>query len=111
MPAGSQRQDLVPVDIISGVPYYVYICTNRLNTVLYTGVTRDLVRRMEEHKLGVGSAFASKYRVDRLVYYEVADEVESGIEREKRIKGGSRKRKMDLIDAFNPTWRDLSYEL
>ena len=86
----------------------VYIMTNRYNTVLYTGVTSDLKRRVWEHKTGVGSVFASRYRATKLVYYEVTPSVDAAILREKQIKGGSRKKKLDLIDGMNPAWADLS---
>ena len=88
--------------------YYVYILTNTHKTVLYTGVTNDLVRRVYEHKnhLDKGS-FTAQYNVDRLVYYEVTSDVASAIEREKQIKGWNRKRKEKLIEAKNPNWMDL----
>ena len=86
----------------------VYIMTNRHNTVLYTGVTSDLKKPVWEHKTGVGSSFASRYRTTKLVYLEVTPSIASAILREKQIKGGSRKKKTDLIDAINPLWLDLS---
>lgn len=85
--------------------------TNAYNTVLYTGVTSDLPRRVWQHKRGQGSQFASKYRTTKLVYYEVTDSIEAAILREKRIKGGSRQKKLDLINAVNPGWKDLSETL
>jgi putative endonuclease len=87
--------------------YYVYILTNKASTVLYTGVTNDLKRRVHEHRTKATKGFTSRYGVHRLVYYEVGGDIYSAIEREKTIKGGSRQRKVDMIDAFNPTWRDL----
>jgi len=93
-----------------GRQHFVYIMANRANTVLYTGVTNDLKRRAYEHRERLGG-FTSRYRVDKLVYYEVCDEPTGAIEREKQIKAGSRKRKMELIDGMNPTWRDLYHEL
>ena len=89
----------------------VYIMTNRNNTVLYTGVTSDLRRRVWEHKTGTGSSFASRYRTTKLVYYEVAPSIASAIFREKQIKGGSRKKKIDLITGLNPSWSDLAETL
>ena len=88
--------------------YYVYILTNRHKTVLYTGVTNDLVRRVYEHKnhLDVGS-FSSQYNVEYLVYYEATTNIEAAIAREKQIKGWNRKRKEKLIDNKNPMWLDL----
>ena len=87
--------------------YYVYIMTSKHNTVLYTGVTNDLKRRVYEHKQGQGGTFTSKYKVNKLVYYEIAEHPRTAITREKQLKGGSRKKKSDLIDAFNPQWKDL----
>jgi putative endonuclease len=89
--------------------YFVYIMTNRSKT-LYTGVTNSLVRRVREHKLGIGSGFAAKYRVDRLAYFERFEDVRNAIEREKRIKGWLRIKKIALIVSVNPEWRDLSAE-
>ena len=87
--------------------YYVYILTNKASTVLYTGVTNDLQRRVFEHRNHLVPGFTSRFAVDRLVYYEVGGDIFSAIEREKTIKGGSRRKKMALVDEFNPTWRDL----
>ncbi len=87
--------------------YYVYIMTNKANTVLYTGVTNDLRRRAYEHREGLIAGFTKRYRVIRLVYYEVFDEPSAAINREKQIKAGPRRRKMELIDSVNPNWRDL----
>jgi len=87
--------------------YYVYIMTNRSKT-LYTGVTNSLERRVWEHKLGTGSAFAAKYKLDRLVYFERFDDLRRAIAREKRIKGLLRIKKIALIVSMNPTWSDLS---
>ncbi len=88
--------------------YFVYIMTNKYNTVLYTGVTNNLQRRVWEHKTGRGSKFTSKYRITKLVYYEETDDIRAAIAREKQIKGGSRAKKMALIESLNPTWRDLA---
>lgn len=89
--------------------YYVYIMTNRSQT-LYTGVTNDLERRVWEHKRGEGGYFTSKYKLDRLVYFERFRYVNNAIAREKQIKGLLRLKKMQLIVAANPTWKDLSEE-
>lgn len=89
--------------------YFVYIMTNRSKT-LYTGITNNLVRRVREHKLGIGCRFAGKYRVDRLVYFERFEDVHNAIEREKEIKGWRRLRKIVLIVSVNPSWSDLSLE-
>ena len=88
--------------------YYVYIMTNNQKNVIYTGVTNDLVRRVYEHKnhLDKGS-FTSRYNVENLVYYEETSDVTSAIEREKQIKGWSRKNKNKLVEKKNPNWIDL----
>lgn len=91
--------------------YYVYILTNKTNTVLYTGVTSDLKRRIFEHKHKLVDGFTKKYKVDKLVYFEVGNDIYAAITREKQIKAGSRQRKIDLINASNKEWRDLYYDL
>jgi putative endonuclease len=90
--------------------YSVYILTNSRHTVLYIGVTNDLKRRVLEHKNKTGSAFTKRYHVDKLVYFEVGDDVNMAIYREKQIKAGSRQKKIDLINGFNPEWKDLFEE-
>ena len=90
--------------------YYVYIMTNVRNTVLYTGITNDLHRRVLEHRSGKGGQFTSKYRITKLVYVEVFDDAYTAICREKQIKAGSRKKKIELINGMNPEWRDLAGE-
>ena len=88
--------------------YYVYILTNKNLTVLYTGVTNDLVRRVYEHKNHLDKdSFTAKYKVSRLVYFEETTDVRSALEREKQIKSWNRERKTDLIMGMNPEWRDL----
>ncbi|MEK7618412.1 MAG: GIY-YIG nuclease family protein [Patescibacteria group bacterium] len=87
--------------------YYVYIMTNYANTVLYTGVTNDLIRRGYEHKNKIVKGFTTKYNVNKLVYYEATENIESAILREKQIKAGSRQKKIDLINKSNPEWEDL----
>jgi putative endonuclease len=91
--------------------FYVYIMTNPRKTVLYTGVTSDLPRRVYEHKEKLVPGFASRYNVTHLVYYEMAETAEAAIAREKQLKAGSRRRKVERINNMNPTWRDLSAEL
>lgn len=91
--------------------YFVYILTNKYRTVLYTGVTNDIARRIEEHRLGRGSGFTSKYRAERLIYYEVFCDVNEAIAREKQIKAGSRRDKIELIEKMNSEWKDLANEL
>ncbi len=90
--------------------YYVYIVTNKVNTVLYTGVTNDLTRRAYEHSGKFVNGFTSRYNATKLVYYELTGDVESAITREKQIKGLLRKKKVALIESMNPKWLDLSLE-
>ncbi len=87
--------------------YYVYIVASR-SGVLYTGVTNDLERRVQQHKEKVTEGFTAKYNVTKLVYYEDNQHIRAAIEREKQIKGWLRKRKVALIESMNPNWRDLS---
>ena len=89
--------------------YFVYIMSNGSKT-LYTGVTNSLVRRVREHKSGTCSCFASKYKLDRLVYFEQFEDVRNAIERERVIKDWLRVKKTGLIVSVNPAWRDLSLE-
>lgn len=90
--------------------YYVYIITNKTNRVLYTGVTNDLKRRVYEHKRKLVKGFTSKYNVSKLVYYDVCEDIENAILREKQIKGWLRKKKVALIESMNREWSDLSLE-
>lgn len=90
---------------------YIYILTNKHNTVLYTGVTRNLQRRIAEHKLHLNPGFTAKYNTDKLVYYEVYDLLEVAIQREKQLKNWHRSWKDKLINDFNPTWSDLSEDI
>lgn len=85
--------------------------TNKSNTVLYTGVTSDLKKRVYEHKTGIGGHFTSKYRVCKLVYYQVFEDIREAITMEKRIKGDSRIKKMKLIEGMNSSWSDLADSL
>ena len=89
--------------------YFVYIMTNRSKT-LYTGITGNLLQRVRQHKSAIGSCFTTKYKLDRLVYFERFEDVHNAIEREKQIKGWLRIKKVALIVSVNPTWRDLSLE-
>lgn len=91
--------------------YYVYIMTNTRNTVLYTGITNDLPRRVFEHKNKLLDGFTKRYDLEKLVYFEVYGDPYNAISREKQIKGGSRKRKVDLINGVNAAWKDLSDQL
>ena len=88
--------------------YYVYILTNKWHTVLYTGVTNDLSRRVFEHKTKLLPGFTNKYNVAKLVYYELYSSVFDAITREKQIKAGSRRKKIQLINSVNCDWQDLS---
>jgi putative endonuclease len=90
--------------------YNVYILTNVTNHVLYTGVTSDLYQRVEDHRLEIHKGFTSRYHVHKLVYYEVFEDVGEAIFREKQIKAGPRKEKIDLILSMNPGWKDLLCE-
>ena len=85
--------------------------TNKTNRVLYTGVTNNLKRRVYEHKKKLVEGFTKKYNIGKLVYYEVCEDIESAILREKQIKGGSRQKKIELVNCMNREWRDLYEEL
>jgi putative endonuclease len=87
--------------------FFVYILTNRLHTVLHTGVTNNLIRRVYEHHEKLVQGFTSRYQGNRLVYYETSDDVCASITREKQIKAGSRGKKLALIADMNPEWCDL----
>jgi len=86
---------------------YIYILTNNHHTTLYIGVTSNLIQRIFTHKEKFFEGFSKKYNLSKLVYYEVCSNIEQAILREKRLKAGSRQRKIDLIDKFNPDWADL----
>ena len=90
--------------------YFVYLLTNKRHTVLYTGVTNNLHQRVQQHKEKQMRGFTSRYNVDQLVYFEEYDRVNDAIAREKQIKAGSRQKKLDLINEFNPDWKDLADE-
>ena len=85
--------------------------TNKVNTVIYTGVTSDLKKRVYEHKEKLADGFTKKYNVDKLVYYEIFDDIRDAILREKQIKAGSRIKKLNLIKSINPEFRDLYDEI
>ncbi len=91
--------------------YYVYIMTTKRNTVLYTGVTNDLRRRVYEHMEKLVDGFTRKYKVTKLVYYEIFQDPENAIMREKHLKAGSRQKKIDLINQMNKEGRDLHEQL
>jgi len=90
---------------------YVYIMFSKRNGTLYTGITTNLVRRVYEHKHKIGGEFAKKYGVDKLGFYEVFGDVKEAIVYEKKVKAGSRKKKLALIEETNPFWRDLYDEI
>ena len=85
----------------------IYIMANKPNGTIYTGVTNDLIKRIYEHKLGSVPGFTQKYGCKMLVYYEQHGSMMDAIEREKQIKGGSRNKKIALIESMNPYWQDL----
>ena len=91
--------------------YRVYILTNQRNTVLYTGVTGDLKGRVHQHREKLLPGFTNRYNISKLVYYEAGYDASGAIAREKQIKAGSRRKKMELINRANPEWRDLYDEL
>ncbi len=93
--------------------YFVYILTNKTKTVLYTGVTNNLKRRLHEHNNPTddASSFTKKYHVYYLVYYEVHNDIKKAIEREKEIKGWRREKKNNLVNSFNPEWNFLNTEV
>ena len=101
-----------PRQEVLDMQYYVYILSNLTGTTIYVGVTRDLIRRVYEHKhhLDKGS-FTDKYDVTRLVYFEETSDVRAAIEREKQIKGWNRARKNKLVASKNPKWEDLYSQL
>ena len=88
--------------------YFVYIMTNNNDTVLYTGMTNNLKRRVYEHKNKIYRGFTSRYNISKLIYYEICGDSYNAISREKQIKAGSRWRKIKLIESINPNWTDLS---
>ena len=90
---------------------YVYILFNKQNGTLYVGVTSDLVKRIFQHKNKFADGFTKKYNIDKLGYYEIYDNIETAIEREKKLKGASRKKKLELIEINNPNWLDLYEEI
>ena len=87
--------------------YFVYIITNINNTTLYIGVTNNLVKRIFQHKEGKIEGFTQKYKLKKLVYYEIYEEIEEAINREKRLKKWNREWKDQVITEFNPAWNDL----
>lgn len=91
--------------------YYVYILFNKRNGTLYTGVTNNLKRRIEEHKNKSIKGFTSQYNINKLGYFEEFNDIQLAIAREKQIKAGNRKKKLQLIESLNPNWDDLFFLL
>ena len=87
---------------------YVYILTNFQNTTLYVGVTSNLPQRIEQHRNGTADGFTKKYELKKLVFAESFDSIEEAILREKQLKGGSRAKKIKLVESMNPEWKDLA---
>lgn len=91
--------------------YAVYIGTNKRHSVLYTGVTNNILNRDDQHKRKINmKSFTAKYNINKIVYYETFNNISDAIIREKQIKGGSRKKKIDLINSINPNWNDIVAE-
>lgn len=90
--------------------YFIYILTNNTNKVLYTGVTNNLFKRVWEHKNNLKSKFTTKYKTAKLVYYEITNDINEAIKREKQIKNLLRSKKVKLISEFNPNWNELVFE-
>jgi putative endonuclease len=91
--------------------YYIYILSNKNNTVLYTGQTSSLLGRVYQHKQGLAYGFSKRYNLNKLVYFECAEDLDSALYREKQIKGYTRSKKMALIESMNPGWKDLTDEI
>jgi putative endonuclease len=94
--------------------YFVYILTNKIKTVLYIGVTNDLVVRLFQHKedsLNHKKHFTGKYNYTNLIYYERFEDINQAIDREKQLKGWTRKKKEDLINTINPDWEFLNNKI
>ncbi|MBP7859719.1 GIY-YIG nuclease family protein [Patescibacteria group bacterium] len=87
--------------------YFIYILTNKNNTVLYTGITSNLQKRIWEHKNKIVEGFSKKYNLTKLIYYETFDNPTNAIDREKQLKAGNRKKKIELIEKNNKEWEDL----
>jgi putative endonuclease len=90
------------------MPYYIYLLTNWNDKVMYVGITKDLMRRLYEHKNKKITGFTSKYHVHKLVYFEETEDVLTALAREKEIKKWRRQKKNDLVEKKNPEWKDLS---
>ena len=91
--------------------YYTYILFNQRNGTLYVGVTADLVKRVYEHKHHIFKGFTEKYNIDKLAYYEIHQDINEAIRREKQLKAWKRSWKLELIEQNNPDWKDLYHEI
>ena len=92
--------------------FFVYISTNKTHTVLYTGVTNNILNRDNQHKTKLNKkSFTAKYNINKLIYYETYKYINDALTREKQIKGWTRKKKIELIKKYNPGWKDLIKEL
>ncbi len=91
--------------------YYTYILFNQRNGTLYIGVTADLVKRVYEHKHHIFKGFTEKYNIDKLAYYEIHQDINEAIRREKQLKAWKRSWKLELIEQNNPDWKDLYHEI
>ncbi len=91
--------------------YYVYVLTNKTNSVLYVGVTNDLIRRLYEHENKLADGFTSKYNVSKLVHFDIFTDVNEALQREKTLKKWSRAKKNWLIELSNPTWKNLKEDI
>ncbi len=91
--------------------YYIYILASKKNGTLYIGVTSDLIRRVQEHKAKIADGFTKKYNVDKLMYYEQTENVNSALDREKSLKKWKRDWKIRLIEEENPNWDDLYFNI
>lgn len=98
--------EAISVNIVSS-KYYIYILTNKSNKILYTGLMDNICRRVLEHRLKVYKGFTNRYNTDKLVYYDTFYNSDEAAKREKQIKAGSRKKKLELISKLNPNWFDL----
>lgn len=102
-----KSNELTAFKVIIMKENFIYIITNKNNTVLYTGVTSNLPARIIQHKSKDGRGFSNRYNLYKLVYFEVYSHIDEAIKREKQIKAGSRQKKIDLINSLNPSWTDL----
>ena len=90
---------------------HIYILSNKSNSILYIGVTSNLVKRITDHKEGIGSTFTKKYKLDKLLYFEEFSDIRYAIEREKQLKRWHREWKLNLIKSMNPTFNDLLFDI